>query len=98
MDRAEEEREVLEPLNPPQPPEPAAITEVGGRFNVQKIEKADEPMILSKRPSVDNSSGANGEPAAKVVVESVNHDPDTIENIDEEFVDLEAGEGRQKNS
>ncbi|XP_055892883.1 solute carrier family 12 member 4-like isoform X2 [Biomphalaria glabrata] len=98
MDRAEEEREVLEPLNPPQPPEPAAITEVGGRFNVQKIEKADEPMILSKRPSVDNSSGANGEPAAKVVVESVNHDPDTIENIDEEFVDLEAGEGRQRNS
>ncbi|KAH9488499.1 hypothetical protein Btru_062244 [Bulinus truncatus] len=102
MDRAEEEREVLEPLNPPQPPEPsvaaATASEVGGRFNVQKIDKADEPLILAKRQSLDN--GGSDPAAAKVTVVDLEvNEEDKIEPIDDdEFVDLEIGEGRQKNS
>ncbi|CAL1529351.1 unnamed protein product [Lymnaea stagnalis] len=89
MELREEDKEALEPLNPPPPATEHVVTEVGGRFNVQKVERADEPRLLAKRPSVEDS-------AAKEEVKP--EEEDAIEEADDEFVELEVGEGRQKNS
>lgn len=80
----EEDPEVLEPLNPHVEP---TVTEVGGRFNVKKVEAVDLPPSLPKQHSLDDDDG---------------HDDngDKIENLDDGEVDLELGDGRQysKNS